>query len=235
MQSFENMTDGPTAMPSHCYKFGLRKLVLTIWLAALIQAFAQPVRAEVRVTGQADALTVEAHEASVEEVLAALRTSFNLQIQTSGVPNHVITGTYSGSLQRVVARLLDGQNYVMRSFTDHVEIVVIGPGASGGASAAWERAAGSSAMRPELLAPPPSSGGEGWNGNLDAAPPGAPAAKKNTGVGPGVSPPAVSVPVPTPTKSVPAAANSVSAPGPASPQPVPVPLIGQPGVEGWNG
>ena len=229
------MTDGPAAMPSHCYKFGLRKLVLTIWLAALIQAFAQPVSAEVRVTGQAGVLTVEAHEASVEEVMVALRTSLNLQIHTSGVPNHVITGTYTGSLQRVVARLLDGQNYVMRSFTDHVEIVVFGAGTSGGASTAWERAARSSATQPELLAPSSASGVEGWSGNLDAAPPRTPAAKKNTGAGPSVSPPAVSAPVPASTKSVPAAANSVGAPAPASPQPVPIPVIGQPGVEGWNG
>ena len=101
-------------MPSRRDIIGLRELVLAISLAALVQAITQPVRAEVRISGQMDALKVEAREASVEEVLAALRASVNLQYRTSDALNRVMTGTYNGSLQRVVARLLEGRNYVMR-------------------------------------------------------------------------------------------------------------------------
>ena len=55
-------------MPSRRDKIGLRKLVMALWLAALSQVFAQPVRAEVRVSGQADAMILETREAPVAEV-----------------------------------------------------------------------------------------------------------------------------------------------------------------------
>jgi hypothetical protein len=126
-------------MPSRRDRIGLRKLGLAIWLAALLQAFAQPVRADVRVTGQADALIVETREASVEEILAALRASFNLQYRTSGALNRVMTGTYTGSLQRVIARLLEGHNYVMQSSAGGSALIVFEPGVAGSSVSASRR------------------------------------------------------------------------------------------------
>ena len=118
-------------MPSRRDRIGLRKLILGLWLAAPLLAFAQPVRAEVRVSGQADAVIVETREATVDEVLAALHTSFNLHYRTSGALNRVLTGTYTGSLQRVIARLLEGHNYVMQASAGDGGLLVFALGAAG--------------------------------------------------------------------------------------------------------
>jgi hypothetical protein len=55
----------------------VRLLVPAIVLAALLHA--QSVRAEVRIAGVADAVRVDARDAAIEEVLAALRQSFGLR------------------------------------------------------------------------------------------------------------------------------------------------------------
>jgi hypothetical protein len=141
-------------MPSRRDKIDLRKLALAIGLAALLPAFVQPVRAEVRVSGQADAVIVEAREASVEEVLAALRASFNLHYRTSGTLNRVMTGTYTGSLQRVIARLLEGHNYVMQSSAGGGELIVVGPGETGSSVSASRRMAVADASHQKLPGPP---------------------------------------------------------------------------------
>ena len=143
-------------MPSRRSNIGLCKLVLAMGLAALLPPAAQPVRAEVRVSGQADALIVETREASVEEILAALRASFNLHYRISGALNRVITGTYSGSLQRVVARLLEGHNYVMQASAGGGELIIFGPGAAGGSAPTEGRQVAVGAQQRELLTQNPS-------------------------------------------------------------------------------
>jgi hypothetical protein len=225
-------------MPSHRDRIDLRKLVLAISFAALIQAFSQPVRAEVRVSGQVDALIVETREAPIEEILTALRASFNLQYRTSGALNRVITGTYTGSLQRVVARLLGGYNYVMQSSAGGVELTVFGPGGAGINASASGRPF--EAGRRPLVAPVPPrpSGEQGWNGAAPVRPPrppAAPVAKSTTGATPRVSPPVASALTPPSASSVTAPANAAAAPTSAPPEPESVPQTRQPAVQGWDG
>ena len=143
----------PRVMPSVTDGTGLGKLALAIWLASLMFGLALPVHAEVHVSGVVDALTVETREASVEEVLSALRASFDLKYRTSDALNRLVSGTYTGSLQRVVARLVDGQNYVMRlSPSGGVEIFVLGTGASRSGAALRVLPAVANARQPELPA-----------------------------------------------------------------------------------
>ena len=196
-------------MPSRRDIIGLRKLVLTIWLSALLQV-TQPVRAEVRVTGQADAVTVETREASVDEVLAALRASFNLQYRTSGPLNRVITGTYTGSLQQVITRLLEGLNYVLQSSAGGRELIVVGPGAA--------RASVSASGRPFVAV-----------AEQPIAPP-VPNANSATLAVPGASPLSLSAPVPPSTNSVVAPANGVAVTAPLPPLPEKVPKYRPPGA-----
>ena len=59
-------------MPSRRDRIGLRKLVLAIWLGALLQVFAQPVRAEVRVSGQTDALIVKTSSDTTAQAMPPL-------------------------------------------------------------------------------------------------------------------------------------------------------------------
>jgi len=60
-----------------------RILMSSMLLAILGQALSISARAEVQVTGEPDAIQVEAKEASVEELLTALRKAYGLQYWSS--------------------------------------------------------------------------------------------------------------------------------------------------------
>jgi hypothetical protein len=226
-------------MSSRRDRISLRKLAPAIWLSILMLAIAQPLRAEVHVSGNTDALIVETREASADEVLAALHTSFNVQYHTSGAAIRVATATYSGSLRQVLASLLDGQNYVIRSSTNGIEITVFGPGAPSSGAVVWGRQQPAVAKSPDLLPSVPSpAGGAGWSGTGDLGAPKAPVAapaKAITGIGPSVSQPLVAAPGPPETNSVITPAIPVATPALGSPPNVLVPPAGNPNVEGWNG
>lgn len=104
-------------------------LVTAILLAALFNA--QSVRAETRVSGAPNAVRVEARDASVNEVMAALVASFELRYRSPASLTRRVTGTYEGSLQHVVARVLDGYNFVMKTGSEGVEAWVYGAAQAG--------------------------------------------------------------------------------------------------------
>lgn len=82
------------------------------------------VRAEIRVQGRADDVLVEAHDASVEEILAALSERFALRYRgTPGIG--AVTAKFEGPLRRVVARVLAGYNYVIEDRGDSIEVIVL--------------------------------------------------------------------------------------------------------------
>ena len=63
--------------------------------------------ADVRVIEtSSDALVVEAHDATVQQVIEALRASHKIEVMAPAELSRVITGTYSGTLLRVLARAL---------------------------------------------------------------------------------------------------------------------------------
>src|SRR5438445_7461094 len=84
--------------------------------AALITAVvailpAYSVRAEVRVSGTAEALRIEARDAAVADVLSALNASLGLQFRSSAPLERRVSGTFAGSLRRVLARVLEGYDF----------------------------------------------------------------------------------------------------------------------------
>jgi len=123
----------------------LRKIHASILLSAtLVASFlcVHSVRGEVRVAGDTEAVQVEARDAPVQEVLAALNASFGLQYRGAASLDRRISGTYEGSLQRVVRRLLDGYDFIVKMDARTVEVVIIG------VAAPW--------ARPPVAAPLPS-------------------------------------------------------------------------------
>ena len=104
-------------------------------LAAMIAcAAAAPAAAEVRIVdSRADKLVIEAKDATVREVLDALSTSQKLQIDTSAPLAENVTGTYAGPLQRVLLRLLNGYDVVIRSSPDGLKVSVFSAATAGGA------------------------------------------------------------------------------------------------------
>ena len=93
-------------------------------------SFARAANAEVRVSGQANALVVETRGATLNEVLSALRASVQFQYRGTEGLNGVVSGTYTGSLSRVVTRLLEGHDYVMHVSANNLELIVFGPRAT---------------------------------------------------------------------------------------------------------
>jgi hypothetical protein len=80
----------------------------------------------VRVRGDAAAVRLDAHRTTIADVLAALNTSFDLSYSSWIVLDEEINGTYTGSLKRVIARVLDGYNYVIKQDNAKLDIIVLG-------------------------------------------------------------------------------------------------------------
>jgi hypothetical protein len=91
----------------------------------LIAAHAVSVRAEIRVAGSASNVHVDARDATVADVLAALAERFGLHVR-GPVGDRRISATFDGSLRRVVGRVLDGYDYVIRTRGDTLEVMVLG-------------------------------------------------------------------------------------------------------------
>jgi hypothetical protein len=104
---------------------GLRRLR---WAAALLLALCAcgVARAGVLVEGTAAAVRVTAEQAAISDVLAAVTGNFNARYR-SAVPLDAPAGpAYTGSFAQVIARLLDGYNYVVKRDGPTTEIVVFG-------------------------------------------------------------------------------------------------------------
>jgi len=101
-----------------------------------------PARAAVQVEGDAAALRVDARQAPVDEVLAALGTALKIRYRAAAPLDGVVDGTYRGSLREVLANVLEDYNYVIKTADGQTELVVIGR----------------RGRRPAVAASPPSTG-----------------------------------------------------------------------------
>jgi hypothetical protein len=79
----------------------------------------------VRIKGDAAALELNVHQATLAEVLTALGR-FNIQYRSQSALNGMVDGTYAGSLGHVLSRVLDGYNYVIKQSNAKLEVIVIG-------------------------------------------------------------------------------------------------------------
>ena len=96
-------------------------------LAAAVLCVAAPAAAEVRVTDAGDGeLVIEAHDATIQEILQVLGQTRTIQFQNSEALSRHVTGTYAGRLQRVLSRILDGYDHVIRSTSSGIQIDVVG-------------------------------------------------------------------------------------------------------------
>ena len=98
----------------------LSSALLIAWSACPHDALAQTT-----IEGAEDAMTVQARDSSVQEILTALGTRFGLRTRNITALDRRIDGTYEGSLHKVVTRLLDGSSYVMSTGGGHIEVIVV--------------------------------------------------------------------------------------------------------------
>jgi hypothetical protein len=97
------------------------------WIAlGVALAIAPTTHAETLVGGTAQDVVVEAQNASVQEILVALTNAFDVQFKSSADLNKQLTGTYKGTLQQAVSRILNGYDLVMKSDQAGLEITLLG-------------------------------------------------------------------------------------------------------------
>jgi hypothetical protein len=84
-------------------------------------------RAEVRVQGPVENVRLEASDATAAEILAALSERFDLRFRGT-TPSRRITGIYEGPLRRILARVLDGYDYVIEPHGASIHVNVFSSG-----------------------------------------------------------------------------------------------------------
>ena len=94
-------------------------------MGVLLSTMGQPTSAATEVRQQADVIHLRADNASIKEVLAALSGTFKLTYKLPPAASQVFTGLYSGSLQHVLSRILDGNDYIINVLDDGIEVIVL--------------------------------------------------------------------------------------------------------------
>jgi len=120
-------------------------------MVCMLGAFTAPAAASTDIQGPAEDLQLRLENASVREVLNALSGKFKLTYSLPANIGRQLTGRYSGTLNQVLARILDGNDYIVEVSDDAIKIVVwsgkSAPSAAAAVSASKED------QRPSLLVP----------------------------------------------------------------------------------
>jgi hypothetical protein len=94
--------------------------------AALAAAFPLTAHGEVHVEGSPAAVRITTSSDSIGDVLSALDAAFNVQHRSAINLDAAANPTYSGPIERVIANLLDGFNYIVKKSQGTTEIIVFG-------------------------------------------------------------------------------------------------------------
>jgi len=121
-------------------------------IAVLIGSNLAPAGAGTEVLGQIDALQFRAENASTSEMLEALATSFKLTYKLPPNIGRNFNGLYSGSLRRVLARVLYDTDYIIKSSGDRIEVIVFR--ASGSSDSSAGPVSSNAKEASEIIAPP---------------------------------------------------------------------------------
>ena len=109
---------------------------IAILLGAALAIASTPVLAEMQVRGSPEAVRIEARDTPVEEILAALSRAFGMHYQLSDHLDKRVSGTFVGPLPRVVTRILDGYNFILKTDNGSIAVTVVGtPNAAAAAPA----------------------------------------------------------------------------------------------------
>jgi hypothetical protein len=112
------------ALPIRCGSPTL-KASAAIALGVALAAAPSAALADAQVRGSPEAVTVEAKNTSVEEVLKALSGAFDVHYRSSVNLQTRFTGNYEGSLQKVMKRVLDGYSYFVKIADGRIDLTVL--------------------------------------------------------------------------------------------------------------
>jgi hypothetical protein len=85
-----------------------------------------PALAGTEVRGNPDDFQLRAENASTREILNALSAAFKLTYRLPPNIGRPMTGVYSGTLHQVLARILDGNDYIVKVSNNGTEVVILG-------------------------------------------------------------------------------------------------------------
>lgn len=119
------------------WALGPRLAVTVCLILAPALAVQSPARAGSEVQGGPGDLRLSVDNASTREVLQILANSFGVTFSLPASAGRNLSGTYSGTLRQVLARVLDGTDYILKVSEDAVEVVILG--ASGAPAIASSR------------------------------------------------------------------------------------------------
>ena len=120
------MTSGPSLAPCLWRSSPRWQVRSVLALAAALATAPTSLLAQAQIQGSPEAVRIETQNSSIEDVLAALGGAFELRYRSSAKLTKQLSGTYGGSLQRVVARLLEGYDFVLRTNKGKIDITVLG-------------------------------------------------------------------------------------------------------------
>lgn len=103
--------------------------------------------AAVRLSGTVERIILTTNDATIAEILAALRAAFYVEMTLKGATARKFTGTYIGSPRQVLSRLLRGEDYVLRSTSDGISIRLLGMSESDSVAAPSDLVAASQGSR----------------------------------------------------------------------------------------
>jgi hypothetical protein len=80
------------------------------------------------VQGSPAAVHLEAHQTTIAQVLSALITNYDISYSASIPLDRVLDGIYTGSLRRVVSRVLQGYNFAIEQENAKLTVVIFDKG-----------------------------------------------------------------------------------------------------------
>ncbi len=95
-------------------------------LAAVLAGTTASALAALQVSGNPKAVSITVQDTSIEEILSVLSHEYYLQYNSSANLERRLTGTYQGSLQRVLTSVLEGYNFVVKVSDGRIELTVLG-------------------------------------------------------------------------------------------------------------
>jgi hypothetical protein len=200
--------------------YGVRIAVL---LGAALAVAPTPVLAEIQVGGTPKAVRIEARDAPLEEILAALNRAFGVHYQVSVNLDKRLSGTYEGSLPQVLTGILSGYNLILYTDNGAMAVTVLGAANAPGTSPAQSPSSNQAVRQPSAAAQsaqaPVSS-----SGVKDVARKGPSSVLESVAEQPGAQAPAPPAqPRPSTAASQPRPSTAASQPRPslAAPQPRP--------------
>jgi hypothetical protein len=83
------------------------------------------VLAEVQIRGTVEAVSIEANNTSVKEILAALSNAFDVHYRSAADLEKPVNVTYTGPLLKVLKRILDGYSFFVKVGDGEIELTVL--------------------------------------------------------------------------------------------------------------